>query len=78
MAITEERGNGPYWRTGTVYENIQSYVCSALDSRYCGIFPVAGSKAGVLALSDDSHFLYAGLDGRSRVQRLRCRTWSQT
>jgi hypothetical protein len=29
----------------------------------------AGSEPGVLALSDDSHFLYAGIDGASRVQR---------
>jgi hypothetical protein len=29
----------------------------------------AGSEPGVLALSDDSHFLYAGIDGSSRVQR---------
>jgi hypothetical protein len=29
----------------------------------------AGSEPGILALSDDSHFLYAGIDGSSRVQR---------
>ena len=29
----------------------------------------AGSEPGILALSDDSHFLYAGIDGASRVQR---------
>jgi hypothetical protein len=29
----------------------------------------AGSEPGVLALSDDSQFLYAGIDGSSRVQR---------
>jgi sugar lactone lactonase YvrE len=29
----------------------------------------AGSEPGVLALSDDSHFLYAGLNGASKVQR---------
>jgi hypothetical protein len=29
----------------------------------------AGSEPGVLALSDDSHFLYAGLNGAARVQR---------
>lgn len=29
----------------------------------------AGSEPDILALSDDSHFLYAGLDGASKVQR---------
>jgi hypothetical protein len=29
----------------------------------------AGSEPDILALSDDSHFLYAGIDGASRVQR---------
>lgn len=53
--------------TAAAHGNTISALDPASESIISSQF--AGSEPGILALSDDSHFLYAGLDGASRVQR---------
>jgi hypothetical protein len=53
--------------TATAHGNTISALDPSTETIISSQF--AGSEPGILALSDDSHFLYAGIDGASRVQR---------
>ena len=53
--------------TATAHGNTISALDPSTETIISSQF--AGSEPGILALSDDSHFLYTGIDGASRVQR---------